>query len=92
MGSQHNSEAGSENGGSHKENSLALSSSTFFNDSTSYKGLKSEAMSQTMSQSGGSTVSDNQSEQEEQKFPVNSSGEMMCTLREVSAIGNISFK
>ena len=27
-------------------------------------------MSQTMSQSGGSTVSDNQSEQEEQKFPV----------------------
>ena len=32
--------------------------------------LYPQAMSQTMSQSGGSTVSDNQSEQEEQKFPV----------------------
>ena len=95
MGSQHNSEAGSENGGSHKENSLALSSSTFFNDSTSYKGLKSEAMSQKMSQSGGSTVSDNQSEQEEQKFPVKfewKEGGNDVYLREVSAIGNISFK
>ena len=32
--------------------------------------LYPQAMSQTMSQSGGSTVSDNQSEQEEQKYPM----------------------
>lgn len=79
MGSQHNSEACSENSKkSHNSpgkqlNDLAALSSTLLNENLSYKGIKSETTSANPdNQSGCSTISertDNLSEKSEDKYP-----------------------